>query len=119
MTCYEGGGGGGRRRRGTRGGDGPPAQPSSCEALDFNTALASPDPKLLAQVKADWVLDVATRSVAATKVAVVLFQGQVLGTITSPEAVQLVDCIEKGFKYRAHVQEIKGGLCRVRVRYSP
>lgn len=87
--------------------------------MDFTAALASPDPKLLAQVKAEWILDVATRSVGATKVAVVLFEGQVLGTITSPEAVQLVDCIEKGFNYRAQIQEIRGGLCRVRVRYSP
>jgi len=109
------GGGGHEIGGGGGGGDGPR---SSCEQLTFVAALSSPNPKLLAHVKVEWALRVETRSVSGTKVAVVISEGEVLGTITTPEALRLIDCIDEGHTFYAHVLEIKGGLCRVRIRHS-
>ncbi len=118
MSSYEGGGGGGgrgRRYEGTPTGGGGGG---GCDSVDFTCALASPNAALLGQIKVDWTLQVESRPVANTKVAVVVVNGEALGTITAPEAVRLLECIDKGFSYWAQVLEIRGGLCRVRVRHS-
>lgn len=115
MSLHVGGGGGGGGGGGNRGVP-PPQATSSCETIDFSTVLASPNPIMLATVEVGQAFPVNIRTAGKTKVAVVVAKDEVLGTITSPEAVTLVDCIEKGFRYRAQILEIRGGVCRVRVR---
>jgi len=110
------GGGGGYDIGGGGGGGGPPR--SSCELLTFEAALASPNPELLALVRVDRILRVEVRNAGGSRVAVVVSDAGVLGSITSPQALQLIDCIDEGHTYYAHVLQIQGGLCRVRIRHS-
>lgn len=115
--CYTGGGGG-YEIGGGGGSGGGGSSPSSCELLNFEAALASPDPELLRKVRVEWALRVEVRDVGASKVAVVVSNDGVVGSITSPQAVQLIDCLGEGHTYYAQVLEIRGGLCRVRIRHS-
>jgi hypothetical protein len=109
------GGDGGHEIGGGGVGSGPS---SSCDTLGFDAALSSPDPAVVSKLKVDWILRIESRAAGGTKVAVAVIDGRVVGTLTSPEAIRLIDCMDEGHTYYASILEIKGGLCRIRIRHS-
>jgi hypothetical protein len=121
MALLEGGGGGGGSPRdykrpdpGDTGGDGSP-----CSSLEFECALGSPVPEQLKQIKVNWVIDVKRWVFKGVPAPVAVIDEKLVGTILSAEAVQLLECLENGYKFKAHILEIHGGSCRVRVIPNP
>lgn len=102
-----GGGGGG-------GGFDPP--PDSCAALVFDTQLSSPKQAVVATIQVGDELLVATQTVSATTVVVVLHNGQVAGGLASPLVQRLRECMASGTQYTATVTAVNGGQVRVRVK---
>lgn len=90
---------------------------SSCKDLLVETALSSPVREQLKRLKLGDELDVETDSTGGTVTLVALFQGKLVGTITSPEVLRIIDCISEGNKYRAVVLKVEAGLCKVRIHW--
>jgi hypothetical protein len=104
------GGGGG-------GGGWPEEPPRSCEDLEFQTALSSPQAEVVAQLQEGDELRIELdTSEEARKVVARNGSGRVAGTITSGEFTALIRCLQEGHGYVAEVLQVNGGLIRVRIR---
>lgn len=106
---------------GRRGGGGsiPPGRAEeSCDKLDVTTLLNSPVPVVIANLKKGDILDVLLRkSRGITRLEAVDPNGQVAGSLTPNELLQIVKCIEAGYKYVATLTgNPSGGAVKVRVR---
>lgn len=104
------GGGGG-------GGGGSDYAPS-CAALKFEAQLTSPQPTVVATLKAGDMLDIDVATINGQVVVRVLKNGQVAGGLAGPDATRLRNCIEQGHDYKAIVKTINGGQVRVEVVHA-
>lgn len=91
---------------------------SDCALLFEKTVLNSPDPAVLAQLKAGDVLSVAIMPLGPRRILVALTQdGKPAGSITSAALAKIISCIEnEGFSFVAEIQSIQGGACSVYIR---
>jgi len=109
-----GGGGGGD----PTGGGLPPGEVGpelDCASLYDRTILNSPVPDVLSKLKKGGVLSLTLSSPKGPLLAVT-DGGETAGSITSSKMVQLILCIEQGFRFIAIIQDIVGGRCDVLIR---
>lgn len=117
-----GGGGGGSDWRPTPkpvgptkgpGDGGPPQAPDPCNITE-TTNVNSPDPAIVATLAAGEVLDVVLDQ--GPPVRVLVRKGtRTLGSITSSQMRQLIDCLRNQRRYSATVLTIRGGMVQVRI----
>jgi hypothetical protein len=108
-----GGGGSGDWRTG--GGDGQ----HDCNIVE-KTAVNSPRAGVLATLTRGDALTVQLRDQGARKTLVaVAASGEVAGSLTPRQLLTLIECIEQGNAYEAHVLDVRGGLCEVELRSRP
>jgi len=98
------------------GGEGDP-EPSSCETLRFDAQLTSPQQAVVAILQPGDVLDIVVASMKGQTIVQVLKSGQLAGSLTGPDAIQLRTCIDQGHIYRATVLSVNSGQIRVRVEH--
>ena len=105
-----GGGGGG-------GGGGGPSPPSSidCALLVFRTTLNSPNNQVVSSLKKNNELTIEVQSERGP-VVVKNDLGQIAGSITSQQMLDLIRCIAEGFEYVAIVRNVSGGQVDVEIR---
>ena len=99
--------------------DGPGDNSPDCEALSFTTPLNSPVPAVVKTLKKDDRLEVqkVVSPKGIVRVEVVSPKGQVAGSITSVQLVQLISCIDGGHEYVAVVTNTPGGgLVNLRIQ---
>lgn len=100
---------------GRSGGNDPPPPARPCKELQALTTLNSPDPQILKEIKVNDCLTVKAHTIGKQKI-LAAFRGQeVAGSITDAMAERFLDCIAKGFKYKATVIAIKGGRCEISI----
>ena len=103
-----GGGGGG-------GGGVPPPTGVDCLRLVIRTTLNSPNPKVVAKLKKNDQLAIEAQGERGPVVAKDS-GGNIAGTVTGQELLDLLRCIADGFEYIAIVREISGGKVDVEIR---
>lgn len=87
---------------------------NDCQKLIIKTQLFSPDPDIIKEISVGDTLPVKILSPKGP--CVVTKSGQTAGTIISKELFQLIECINKGFDFEAHVRQIIGGECSVTIK---
>lgn len=112
-----GGGGSGSGGSGGRGGGGRGAsgKQARCETLAITTVLISPAPIVLATLKPKDELHIEYDTLKGPFKAVTA-RGDVAGVLVMKEILELINCIEDGFIYRAIVKSISGGNCTVIIK---
>lgn len=105
-----GGGGGG-------GGGGVPDAGPSCERLKFTAQLTSPQPAVVATLKAGEVLDVALANMNGQLVVQVVKNKQPVGGLAGPDATRLRNCLNDSHHYSATVLSVNGGQVRVEIAH--
>lgn len=106
---------GGGGRKGIIGGYGEgPRKEQQCENIEFDTQLFSPDPKVVSNIKRGDELQIELGS--GRKSLVVVFKGQLAGTLLGKYLIQLIDCIDKGYIFIAIVKNIEGGNCNLKIK---
>jgi hypothetical protein len=79
----------------------------------------SPQADALNSIRVGDVLRVGLQRVQEHRfVAVLDPAGRIVGTVGSDRAIQLIDCLDRGYTYAADVLGIDGGACRVLIRHS-
>lgn len=96
---------------------GPVTPTDSCEALQFDTQLASPKAAVVVQLKVNDILDIAFAP-SGNQVVIALWNGNEAGGVVDPQLTQLRNCMNKGEQYQARVLQIAGGQVRVRVYHA-
>lgn len=99
------------------GGGGFVSEPTACERLQFETDVRSPNPAIVGQIAVGDVLTVGLDQSPAQAI-VLIFQGQVVGGIVSPQATRLRECLREGSRYAATVIA-KPASNIVQVRITP
>lgn len=113
-----GGGGrssGGSGPRGGGGGRGGGAQRSRCETLSITTVLISPSPAALATLAPGDVLRIVYTTIKGP-FTLLTSKGLIAGVLVMKDLLELINCIEEGFEYRAIVKSISGGNCTVTIK---
>lgn len=87
---------------------------SSCEALQFDTQLASPKPSVVAHLSVGDILDI-TFGTAGQQVVVAIHNGMEAGSIVHSLLTQLRTCMIQGEQYQARVLQVSNGQVRLRV----
>lgn len=105
MSGSNGGGGGG----------GGYDYDSPCDLLRFEAQLTSPQPAVVAVLKAGDVLEITVVTMKGQVVVQAVKNGQVAGGLAGPDATRLRNCTEQGHQYKATVRAINGGQVRVLV----
>jgi hypothetical protein len=123
-----GGGGGGRARRGRTGGGGEGGLGSgagsrrrpidTCQNLRFDTALMSPQPATANLTVGDVLGLRLGQQQNRPIVEAVDNAGALVGTITSAQITELIDCMQRGHSFVADVIRQVGGTCRVTVHHQ-
>ena len=115
-----GGGGGRGNENGRRGEEPPPPRDfAGCEAIRFETVLASPEQTVVASLLLGQVLLLRLGSQQNRPVLdAVTDAGNRAGSITSMDLTQLIECLQRGHNYVAEVRDLNGGACRVLVHHS-
>ena len=120
MSGGGGGGGGdwrpsaipvGKPSSGGNGGSTPPNDPC---ALSEVTNVNSPDPKVVPTIKTGEYLDVVLDAGPPARI-LVRKGSDVLGSITSSQMRQLIECLQNGRRYKATVLTVRGGMVQVRI----
>jgi hypothetical protein len=83
----------------------------SCEDIDFSTTINSAN-SLDSITKGD-VLRMVKNS--RNEVEFHAGNGTTVGVLFSQQLLKIVNCMAKGFEYSAIVEELRDGVCRVRV----
>jgi hypothetical protein len=122
-----GGGGPARRRRtsdggesgGGSGGGGPRRRPiDDCQKLRFDTALNSPQ-SATANLTVGDVIDLRIRQQQNRPIVeAVDNSGALVGTITSAQITDLIDCMQRGHRFVADVIQRVPPTCRVTVHHQ-
>lgn len=108
MSGAGGGGGGG-------GGGFSPPSGTDCQLLVLRTTLNSPDHSVVSTLKKGSELDI---EVTGKRGPVVVKDslGNIAGSITSQQLLDLIKCIDDGNIYVAIVRDISGGKVDVEIR---
>lgn len=96
-----------------------PPEEVPCNAVSFSTALASPEPAVIAELRAGDCLSVALVIENRRRVAVAKSGQNIAGSITNTIHIRLVECLEAGEPFHATIQSISGGRCVVQVAHGP
>ena len=107
--------GNGRSSSGGSGGGGGNTPPRECQQIYKPIALMSPVPEVVATLKIGERLELERFDVKGKATLRVLFNGLVTGAILF-YAAEILECMEKGFKYLAIVTQINGGDITLEVR---
>lgn len=91
---------------------GPPT--GDCNIVE-RTPLNSPKSRVLKEIKKGDVLDVRPSEDGRSIVAYD-DRREVVGSLTPRRLADLLECIEKGRRYKATVVELKGAFCEVEIR---
>jgi hypothetical protein len=86
-----------------------------CNTLSFRSAVNSPQPALLANLKVGSVLKVKLQTSPQTAV-IVEHKTKTVGALTGPKVARLIDCLLNGYTFEADVLSVAGGECQVEVR---
>lgn len=86
----------------------------SCEALQFDTQLASPKAPVVGQLNVGDILDIAFAT-TGNQVVMALWNGAEAGSIVHSHLTQLRNCMTQGEQYQARVLQVSGGQVRLRV----
>ena len=105
------GGGGG-------GGGGGPSSPVECLRLIFRTTLNSPNPTTVPKLKVNDELAVEVQGERGP-VVVKTEAGEIAGSITGSQLVDLIKCIADGYDYVATVRQIEKARVEVEIRPVP
>ena len=116
-----GGGGGGRPRpKRTKGheigvGTGGRTVDDPCKRLRFDTGLMSPQPAAANLTVGDVLLLQLAQQQNRHIVQAVDNTGTVVGTITSAQITDLIDCMQRGYAFVADVIQRTGATCQLNV----
>ncbi len=95
------------------------ASPNVCSAVDVETILNSPNRAVVEHLKKNTELEVAIAK-TQTQVATLVAKdksGRIAGSLTPPNLITIINCIEGGYQYVAVVlDDVKDALIRVRIR---
>lgn len=101
-----GGGGGG-------GFSAPPAGP--CQNLVVETAIQSPDPRIVPHLTQGQVLDVRLEAQGTAPTVFLYYNDQRAGTLVFTGLPRLIQCLQDGYDFAATVMRVSGPDCQVRV----
>ena len=96
--------------------------PSVCASLNVETILNSPNRMVVQGLKQGQQLEVAKQTIKPEVIILVAKdeQGRVAGSLTPPNLITIISCIESGYKYVAVVlTDVSSGAVRVRIRGKP
>lgn len=91
--------------------DPPGGGSTSCEDIEFPTAINSPEN--LTGIKKGDVLTLEKN--ARMEVQFKRVNGKVVGKLFSGSLLKIINCMSRGFGYSATVVSVEDGVCRVRV----
>ena len=95
------------------GGVGPSSDPVlNCATLSGSTRLNSPQKNVIEKLVIGTKLDL----VLTEMIVEAHFNGEIAGTITWTNLARMIECIEDGYEYVAHVRSIEGGAIQVDIR---
>ncbi len=100
------------------GSDGPGPRPeprSNCASLREKTTLNSVNPVTATQLRKGNILAVHAQSPTGPLVAL-NDNGQIVGSVTSASAAQILACIEQDYEFVAEVQQVSGAQIIVLIR---
>lgn len=87
---------------------------SSCESLQFETQLASPNSSVVPHLSVGDILDVIFGA-AGQQFIVAAYNAMEAGSIVHPMLTQLRTCMNRGELYQARVLQVNNGQVRLRV----
>lgn len=97
----------------------PTDQPvgSEADACDITerTRLNSPNYQVVSTLRTGDVLSVTLEDGPPLQLLAKTEAGKTAGSITSPNSARLITCIQQGWKYKATVLGVQGGLCNVEI----
>jgi len=82
---------------------------NSC-ILSESATLHSPNPDVLSEAT---VGDICSVEIRGGAVCIVDSKDRTIGAIAKPWVTELKECLQAGYRYRAHIKEIDGGHCEV------
>lgn len=85
-----------------------------CSNTIIRTQLFSPVPEVLKKLKTGYEIDIKLNK--PTGPCVALYKGEVVGTIITKDLIQLISCINSGFKFIAVVRSIDSGVCAITIK---
>jgi hypothetical protein len=92
-----------------------PPRRDACKSLQIHTNLMSPK-EPIKTVNVGDILQVKIAGGSSERyVVAATASGETVGTVGSDKAIDLIDCIDKGYVYCADVLSIEEGACRVLV----
>jgi hypothetical protein len=100
-------GGGGS---GSNGGGIPDHDSGICQPIYKSISLLSPDKQVLSKLKVGNELEFEIISNGEIKSLRVKYENRVAGSIIK-YATQIINCIEKGYFYKAVITDLEGGTC--------
>lgn len=100
------------------GGGGGSGGEEKCPRILKGINLVSPNPRVLSELKIGSQLDLDVKEVNGNSSLRVLFNNEEAGAIVSPHTSQLIDCIQKEYRYIAIVTSLDGGSCVLEIRIS-
>lgn len=99
------------------GGWSPMASSDKCAGLAFEAQINSPQAALLSTLVNGEHLAVEL-SALPKQIVQVVKNNAVVGVLTGPQTAQLINCLQNGYRYKAVVLSVTGGMCTVKVQPS-
>ncbi len=87
---------------------------TDCSNMSFTTALASPNPLVVASLKISEILDVIKD--IDNSLRVYNHNGEIVGALFTTHRDKIIECINNGFEFIAIVKSVNGGNCTVLVK---
>lgn len=84
--------------------------------IRVETTLNSPDPVVLRGLSEGDALTVVLASQPPTRVVALTDSGQIAGSVTAPVLPRLIQCLQSGNSYVAHVLVVREGTCDVLIQ---
>jgi hypothetical protein len=84
-----------------------------CNGLVINTQLSSPDEDVLRMIT---VGDELRIGLVDSYILAAFYENDVVGVIVNKEILNIMMCMEQGFKFRARVRNLVGGRCSITIR---
>jgi hypothetical protein len=80
-----------------------------CTKVSIKTNIISPDPTILATISVGIDLDIKLQTPTGPLIAVSKKGGSVLRAVFTQDPASLIECINKGYLYKATILVINGG----------
>ena len=96
------------------GGGGSDEAPISCELLQFETGIASPNPEVVPRLKmGEQLLVIAAAASKTQEIQVVTADKELVGGLLATKVQRFRECMLEGHAYKATVRSVIGGQVRV------